>query len=95
MPHLASTASRTVLAEHAHDGHRNEAAVRRLRQIQGGKDVEAKVALEAGRLADWCGETLKPKSPLEAAVPVNWSRETSQKAMYVRTWAPTPQPAPW
>ena len=44
---------------------------------------------------DWCGETLKPKSPFEAAVPANWSRETSQKAMYVRIWAPTPQPAPW
>jgi hypothetical protein len=38
---------------------------------------------------------MKPKSPFEAAVPANWSRETSQKAMYVRVWAPNPQPAPW
>ena len=61
----------------------------------GVRNTFAACALEAEMPMDRCGETLKPKSPLEAAVPVNWSRETSQKAMYVRIWAPTLQPAPW
>jgi hypothetical protein len=42
----------------------------------------------------WAGseevKTLKLKSPFEAAAPADWSRETSQKAMYARVW---PQPA--
>ena len=36
VPRTPSNASRTVLAEHADDSHRYEAAVRRLHQIQGG-----------------------------------------------------------
>jgi hypothetical protein len=62
-PITPRTAIRTVLAAHADDGHRYEAAVCRLRQIQGGKDFEAKIALEAAITADWCGATLKPKPP--------------------------------
>jgi hypothetical protein len=78
-PTTPSTASRTALPEHTDDGCRHEAVVRRLRN---------QLPPLLGRTQGDYG--LEAKVDLEAVMPADWCRETSQKVIHARIW---PRPA--